>query len=477
MHLLLSINLRYSLRTAWSLSFLFVTLLFGAEAGWAESEQARSADDFVNSIGITVHLEHKKGVYTKYDALVVPRLQDLGIRHIRTAVWANDIENQRKILGLAELGIRSLVVMDPVRGITPAEAVKIANNLSQAIQAIEGPNEWDILRWRSRLRYRGNSFPEGLHDFQTELYAAMRSIPALRGIPIVAPSLINPNNSGLLGRVPCDFNNIHSYPRGKFPGNKSLERYYIPKSKLQCGNKPVIATETGYHNAINHQIRRKRSLDHPGLSEQVTAKYLPRLLLEYFNRGVERTYIYELIDRKPNPRKNRKLLNYGLIRNDGSLKPAYHSIRNMIKILNDSGRGDLTSVEEVSIEIGDEIKELPVASSGQAGVVTPPLPLNNFDTNYLDYMLVGNTNNIHHTLLQKRNGNFYLIIWQEVSGIKGKKVLSIPDRNLKLSLNTSIQRAKIYIPANSEHPIAQFTGLSTIDIKVPDHPIIIELVS
>ena len=56
----------------------------------------------------------------------------------------------------------------------------------------------------------------------------------------------------------------------------------------------MVVTETGYHNAVNDP-----SIEHRPVSELAAGKYMPRLLLEYFNRGFGGTYLYELIDSQP----------------------------------------------------------------------------------------------------------------------------------------------------------------------------------
>ena len=62
-----------------------------------------------------------------------------------------------------------------------------------------------------------------------------------------------------------------------------------------CSDKPIVFTESGYHNAINENT------DQPGVSETTAAKYIPRLFLEDFSRAVPRTYLYELMDEAPDP--------------------------------------------------------------------------------------------------------------------------------------------------------------------------------
>ncbi len=80
---------------------------------------------------------------------------------------------------------------------------------------------------------------------------------------------------------------INPDPAGKipsivFPSQITLER-------IVCDAKPIVFTESGYHNAIN--VRN----DQPGISEAAAARYIPRLFLEDFLHGIPRTYLYEII--------------------------------------------------------------------------------------------------------------------------------------------------------------------------------------
>ncbi len=88
-------------------------------------------------------------------------------------------------------------------------------------------------------------------------------------------------------------------------------------------------------------------------------------------------------------------MNFGLLRNDGSEKPAYKALKNLLNLLKDPG--------------------------------------SSFTPGSLDYVLGGDTENVRHTLLQKADGKFYLILWQEVSGynVDSKKGLPLYMPTLK----------------------------------------------
>ncbi|HEX8539002.1 MAG TPA: hypothetical protein VF664_16145, partial [Cystobacter sp.] len=50
----------------------------------AVSVTARSADAFVDSVGVNIHLHYTDKVYAQaYSTIIKPRLQELGIRHVR----------------------------------------------------------------------------------------------------------------------------------------------------------------------------------------------------------------------------------------------------------------------------------------------------------------------------------------------------------------------------------------------------------
>ena len=86
----------------------------------------------------------------------------------------------------------------------------------------------------------------------------------------------------------------------------------------------LVFTETGYHNALHDRA------DQPPASEEAAAVYFPRLLLAAFGLGARRTFIYELLDEKPDPGLADLQQHFGLLRNDFSPKPAFTAIKTLI---------------------------------------------------------------------------------------------------------------------------------------------------
>ena len=90
-----------------------------------------------------------------------------------------------------------------------------------------------------------------------------------------------------------------------------------------------MATESGYHTALSWDG------SHPAVTESAQARYIPRLSLEFYEAGLPRTYMYELIDQGTSLTHRED--HFGLLRNDGTEKPAFRALASMIAILKDPG--------------------------------------------------------------------------------------------------------------------------------------------
>jgi len=229
---------------------------------------------------------------------------------------------------------------------------------------------------------------------------------------------------------------MHNYYSGRNPGTGGWGdngygsiTWNVQLAQKLFGDKAVISTETGYHNTLN--------TTDIGVPEDVAGKYIPRLCLEQFNYGIPGTFLYELIDVYNDANDPQK--NFGLLRNDGSEKPAFIALKNLISLLKDPG--------------------------------------SDFTLGALNYRLSGNMTNVHHTLLQKHDGTFYLILWQEVSGfdVNSTSNINVANQQVKLTLLQPIQSAVIYLPNNSINPLEQDSNPNQINLNVADYPLVVEL--
>ena len=65
-------------------------------------------------------------------------------------------------------------------------------------------------------------------------------------------------------------------------------------------------------------------------------------------------------------------------------------------------------------------------------------------------MFHGKTSEIHHTLLQKRDGTFYLVLWNEIVSYDNaaERDINVPEQTVTLKLTTPIHLAKTFLPLN-----------------------------
>ena len=332
-------------------------------------EKASSAAAFINSIGVNTHLSYFDSTYGNF-ALVKRDLASIGIRHLRDGIHLQDSAYSARLYGrwieLGRLGIRFDAVLDPrnkLGPVTPALLQQIEQLAGDTIESFEGPNELDIsgmADWAVVDR-----------DYQRSIFSSVQSLSGAPRPLAIAPSLAFVRNGRAFGGSAGGFDeaNLHSYPAGKMPSAVFPEQADLARAVF--GDKPIAITESGYHNALN-DLRGQ-----PAVSERAAAKYIPRLFLENFARDISRTYLYELFDVKPDPGLAHNGMHWGLVRADGTEKPAFAAVRNLIEELNDSAE---------------------------------PAPPFEFS-----WTLSDTNPAIHHLLLKKSNGRFDLVLWQEVS--------------------------------------------------------------
>ncbi|MDQ2766764.1 MAG: hypothetical protein M3Y30_06370, partial [Gemmatimonadota bacterium] len=146
--------------------------------------------------------------------------------------------------------------------------------------------------------------------------------------------------------------------------------------------------------------------------------------------------VYEFIDEHST--QSDAEANYGMLRNDGSPKPAYNSMKNMIALLSDPGA--------------------------------------TFTPTALNYTLAGTTGTIRHALFQKRDGRFYLALWNDVSVFSTSSKTDVANANVNVIVSFATQPRSV----TRYQPAAGATGTSvvpakTLTVAVPDSPVILEI--
>jgi hypothetical protein len=218
------------------------------------------------------------------------------------------------------------------------------------VEAVEGPNEYDA---------SGDpDWAAALGAYQRELFTQVRRDPALRRLDVVGPSFVRAASREEAGDLSAwmTHGNLHSYPSGEEP-DRGLDGELALAARVS-GDRPVVATETGYTTA------RAPSDGRDAVPEAVAGRYVPRLYLEYFRRGIRRTFLYELVDEKPDPEGTDAEQHFGLLRSDFTPKPAFSALRGLLRAVGDGAPAGGDAELAYAVEGGDDARSLLFARAG-----------------------------------------------------------------------------------------------------------------
>jgi hypothetical protein len=424
------------------LVFLVLSSASGAQSYTATSMNATApiagavtpaaADAFVKSIGVNLHCESAGSPYVTQYRAAKDLLAQAGVRFVRSGgisrFCVSTIQDLYRTLGIqTDCGILPYLGngVDEKFWMSPGGqylAPYLKETVgTEAVASVEITNEVDSFysyyRWHpgdNASLANSSTAPGGWGSYgpaiEAEAYKVMKGDPELASIPVYGPALgYYANgfaNGSMYGQV--DFGNMHPYPYGgntlAYPASYGgIQRYfwqsdqpsvnidefpsafraYQPAfSSTAPGSAPapMVATETGYFTGTAQR----------SVSLETQAKYIPRLVAEYFRHGIVRTFLYDFIDDGADPANSED--NYGLVTYGLTPKPAFHALQSLIALLRDPGANFTPSPLQYSLAVQAN------------GAYT-------------------RTNYVHDLLLQKRDGTYYLLLWHEVSSA----ALAAPD--------------------------------------------------
>ena len=401
-----------------------------AAAPAASADTARSSDAFVSSIGVNTHVIYDDTAYGNFD-LVRDRLRELGVRHIRDGLCGSCAWQHDRLNALAADGIKADLIVGTPRNHTGTMAenlLAVRSRLMNSVSALEAPNEWDMFSGWS------TTWVGDVRTYQDQLYAAVKADPALRHLTVIGPSLAAKESGDRLGNLAAqlDRGNMHSYAGGR-PPESDLQRELALASKVS-GGKPVVATEAGYHNATG-----QGNNDHPGVDEASAARYLPRMFLEYFGAGVERTYAYELLDERPGRASWDMEASFGLLRSDFSRKPSFVAIRNLIALLRDPG---------------------PAVASAEFPLTVTDGP-----------------RDLRRLVLRKRDGRVYVALWRSVSrwSPEARATSHVTDAPVTVEFGSAVESVSAYSPVDSMTGTPLMISSGAVSLRLASAPIVLEV--
>lgn len=384
------------------------------------SELPHQADAFVDSVGVDSHFVHSQMVYSTNFPRVSQLLINSGIKHLRDNGPSYDMVYRSKMAMFTAHGIHHSVAF--AIGTTAAQMSADLKALGPSnVDFVEPQNEYDT--------YGDPNWAAKVVAQQKLIWRTLRADSAFSNIAILGPALGQQRKYAVIGPLDAyqDAGNLHNATCNFNPAttNRAVSianmTAFIRASTVR---KPIWTTETGYND---HSPSACLTPD------SVIAKYDPRLLAERWNFGEPRSYIFSFAD----DLSDRPFGNMGLIFANATPKPQYTAIQSMLLFLADPGPRFM------------------------------PAPVT--------YALYGQTRNIHHTLLQKRDGTCVLMLWIEQPSIIGtqnstERFVKVPPQQVSISV-AKLTSAKNYAYDTSNWKLKS-TALSingqTIRLTVTD---------
>lgn len=380
------------------------------------------SDYFVDSIGVGIHAWVGRG---SGNAIIIKdKLVNAGVRNVRDWLAIDKPHGTVAWQLLRDNGIRICFTLTPNwGGIAAMKQHLISNDLVDCVEYLEGPNEPNS----------GSNWSPSTIAFCLDLFNRFKSDPITADIPILVPALalraadMTPDHNAL-GDLSAyvDFGNSHPYPGGGKPMTNLLNEMTL--SQINVGSKPMVVTETGYHNALS------TTNGHNPASEAATALYLPRLYLEYFSKGVVRTYWFDLLDNFTEAEAAAKgypdiEAHFGLVRYDFSDKPAYNALKNLISIMKDPGARFVPTPVSYTISGSADVKSL---------------------------------------LFQRRDGKYQLAIWRDVSVWNNSTRVDIvpPSATITVTFPGPRSQVNVFFPTTSSNIANTYNNVTSVQIPL-----------
>lgn len=330
---------------------------------------ARSSADVRDAVGVntrSLYLDTPYGDRDRWTMLAV----NLGVRWLRDSLptaplpWVDDNYARLQAAGFRILaGVTASAPPHYMERVTNADLESALRPYAPGgpragfLGALEGPNEPDL---------HASTDPAWVaHTADT--MARLRFIARSMGItvPIVGPAVSGADARQDYGLEPnADTGNVHPYPglstqASRFPWEFDVTRGMYPTPKR------FVVSETGWHTATAAG----------GMTEAEAAWRIPAIVLDCLARPeVERVFLHELVDtwdRGPSDPES----NFGLVRHDFTVTPAYEALRWLLAALGDDGQarelnGGLAGASWLPCAAGDGTFRIAVwRPSGPVGVL------------------------------------------------------------------------------------------------------------
>ncbi|HEY7119900.1 MAG TPA: hypothetical protein VH475_25145 [Tepidisphaeraceae bacterium] len=414
-----------------------------------KSVAAVNARDFLDSIGVCTHI----GQGIDDPAKSAAALAFAGVRNIRDDGSPRHLQDWLTVH--KQSGVRVVLTASGPNEAGIARLIDLSRQLAQAgaLLAMEGPNEpnnWAVTYGGQKSGGKTTFLP--VAKWQQAFYAAAKADPVLKDYPVFHTSEAGgaePDNVGLQflaipagagtlmpdGTRYADYANVHNYICRKpsiidnmawqnadplFHGwtdsiyveyGKTWAKHFAGYSSAELAKLPRVTTETGWVTG-----------GPKGLTQEQQGKLYLNLYLAQFKQGFTYTFVYMLRDAGGSD------AGYGIVEKNYQPKKSATYLHNLTTIL---------------------------ADNGAAGKPTT-----------LRYTIANPPATVHDLLLQKGEGTFELVVWNERASGADRVNVELAD------VQPSV---KLYDPTAGLSPIQILSDARTIPLTLSDHPVVIEI--
>lgn len=425
-----------------------------------ETVSAKSANDFLNSIGVNSSIVSRG----EYLYQTIDFINYLGARWIRGGYGA-DQELDDIITLHKETGAKVCIGTSSGGDLTTAsltDKILKTRKLAEAgaLLAFEGPNEpnnWSVVYNGVTGGSNGTWLP--IADLMRDLYSIVKGDEVLKKYPVfhISENGAETDNVGLqyleipegssslypVGTKFADYANCHNYiSHPSWPGihdnmtwrasDPSADSHadglygnygitwvngFSGYTEKELATLPRVTTETGI--TIGQQ-------GEDILTEEMQGCMYMNLYLAQFKRGWAYTAIYLL--KTHSDETNHAA--FAFFNQDGTPKVAAHYLHNLTSILADNPQAE-TTLETLTFSI-------------------PMKPAT-----------------VHYLLLQKSTGRFMLVVWDEKYSGGNEKVT--------INFDNTFKSVKIYDPTYSSSEIETLDNVNSVRLTMSTYPYVLEL--
>ncbi len=419
---------------------------------------ARRTAEFLDSIGVCSSFPDRGQPLEK----TVEMIRYCGFRWIRGGIEGLTNDGPTTLDTYRELHRRTRVRFSWGLGSGGSDLSKLiatAREMAKAgtLLALEGnnePNNWGVTYEGEAGGGRAPSWM-AVAKLQRDMYRAVKNDAVLRSYPVWSISengaevdnvglqfLVIPKGAGTLmpeGTRYADYANVHNYiyhPNSPFPEDNKTWNAADPTSACRVdglyGNYGTtwLRKYRGYSEeelmALARVTTETGCTTDDKVTEELQALNLMSLYLDQYKRGYSYTSVYILRDRTDEAGNQ----SFGFFRRDYTPRRSALYLRNLTTILADRG------------------------------AVKRPARL--------AYRIPNQPETVHDLLLQRSDGAFQLVVWDE--RLHGKD-------NVAVELGREWSRVRLYDPTVGSTPTRDLRRVRSVQLTLSDHPVILEIPS